>query len=62
MKKILDLEVFAKRFFGFLAFFGWSVGLLLGNAVFSETVQSVFLVFCMRLEGYKGRKVTKQGF
>ena len=31
---------------------------LVGNAVFSETALRIFLIFCMRLEDYKGRKVT----
>ena len=31
---------------------------LVGNAVFSETAQRIFLIFCMKLGDYKGRKVT----
>ena len=30
---------------------------LVGNAVFSETAQRIFLIFCIKLGGYKGRKV-----
>ena len=35
------------------------VGWLVGNAVFSEMALSIFLIFCMKLGGYKGRKVTE---
>ena len=31
---------------------------LVGNAVFSETALRIFLIFCMKLGDYKGRKVT----
>ena len=34
------------------------VGWLIGNTVFSETAQRIFLIFCMTLGDYKGRKVT----
>ena len=34
--------------------FGW----LVGKAVFSETVLRTFLIFCMKLGDYKGRKMT----
>ena len=34
------------------------VGWLVGNAVFSETALRIFLIFCMKLGDYKGRKVT----
>ena len=37
----------------------WLVGWLVGNAVFSETAPRIFLIFCMKLGDYKGRKVTK---
>ena len=37
----------------------WLVCWLVGNAVFSETAQSIFLIFCMKLGDYKGRKVTE---
>ena len=30
---------------------------LVGNAVFSETALRIFLIFCMKLGDYKGRKV-----
>ena len=36
--------------------------LLVGNAVFSETAQRIFLIFCMKLGDYKGRKVTEPDF
>ena len=31
---------------------------LVGNAVFSETALRIFLIFCIKLGDYKGRKVT----
>ena len=31
---------------------------LVGNSVFSETTLRIFLIFCMKLGDYKGRKVT----
>ena len=34
------------------------IGWLVGNAVFSETVLRIFLIFCMKLGDYKGSKVT----
>ena len=41
---------------------GRLVGWLVGNAVFSETALRIFLIFCMKLGDYKGRKVTEPGF
>ena len=41
---------------------GWLVSWLLGNAVFSETALRIFLIFCMKLGDYKGRKVTEPDF
>ena len=41
---------------------GWLVGWLVGNAVFSETALRIFLIFCMKLGDYKGRKVTEPDF
>ena len=38
--------------------FGWEVG----NAVFSEKALRIFLIFCMKLGDYKGRKVTEPNF
>ena len=35
---------------------------LVGNAVFSETALRIFLIFCMKLGDYKGRKVTEPDF
>ena len=35
------------------------VGWLVGNAVFSEMAGRIFLIFCMTLGDYKGRKVTE---
>ena len=35
---------------------------MVGNAVFSETAQRIFLIFCMKLGDYKGRKVTEPDF
>ena len=34
------------------------IGWLVGNAVFSETALRIFLIFCMKLEDYNGRRVT----
>ena len=49
--------------FGFI-FFPYKIGVignnwLVGNAVFSETALRSFLIFCIRLGDYKGRKVTE---
>ena len=41
---------------------GWLVGWLVGNAVFSETTLRIFLIFCMKLGNYKGRKATEPDF
>ena len=41
---------------------GWLVDWLVGNAVFSETALRIFLIFCMKLGDYKGRKVTESDF
>ena len=35
---------------------------LVGNAVFSELALRIFLIFCMKLGDYKGRKVTEPDF
>ena len=35
---------------------------LVGNAVFSETTLETFLIFCMKLGDYKGRKLAKLSF
>ena len=40
----------------------WLVGWLVGNAVFSETVLRIFLIICMKLGDYKGRKVPEPDF
>ena len=45
-----------------LVIIGWLVGWLVGNTVFSETTLRIFLIFCMKLGNYKGRKVTKPEF
>ena len=46
-----------------LVMIGWLVGCLfgwlVGNSVFSETALRIFLIFCMKLGDYKGRKVTE---
>ena len=42
-----------------LVIIGWLVGWLVGNAGFSETALRNFLIFCMKLGDYKGRKVTE---
>ena len=38
---------------------GWLIGWLVGKAVFSETVQRIFLMLWMKLVDYKSRKVTE---
>ena len=35
---------------------------LVGNASFSETALRIFLIFCIKLGEYKGRKVTELYF
>ena len=35
---------------------------LVGNAVFSETALAIFLIFCMKLGDYKGRKIAEPDF
>ena len=40
----------------------WLFGWLVGNAAFSEKARRIFLIFCMRLRDYKGRKVTAPDF
>ena len=40
----------------------WLVGSLVGNAVFSETSLRIFLIFCIKLGDYKGRKDTELDF
>ena len=35
---------------------------LVGNAVFSETALMIFLIFCIKLGDYNGRKVTELDF
>ena len=35
---------------------------LVGNAISSETALRIFLIFCIKLGGYKGRKVTEPDF
>ena len=40
----------------------WLVGCLVGNAVFLKTALIIFLIFCLKLGDYKGRKVTEQDF
>ena len=41
---------------------GWLVGSLVGNAAFSETPLRIFLIFCIKLGDYKGRKATEPNF
>ena len=42
----------------FLIITGW----LVGNAAFSETPLRIFLIFCIKLGDYKGRKATEPNF
>ena len=41
---------------------GWLNGWLVGNAVFSETALRIFLIFCMKLGDYIGRKKIEPDF
>ena len=41
---------------------GWLIGWLVGNRVFSKVAQRIFLIFCMKVGDYKGRKVTEPDF
>ena len=41
---------------------GWLVGWFVGKTVFSETALTIFLIFCIKLGDYKGRKVTELDF
>ena len=38
------------------------VGWLVANTVFSETALKIFLIFCIKLGEYKGRKATDLDF
>ena len=38
---------------------GWLIGSLVDDTVFSETALRIFLIFCMKLGDYKGRKVAE---
>ena len=68
----MNCRFISKKFFGpaspgpiksvLLVIIGWLVGWLVGNAVFSETALRIFLIFCMKLGDYKGRKVTEPDF
>ena len=40
----------------------WLVGWLVGNTVLSKMALRIFLIFCLKLRDYKGRKVTEQDF
>ena len=45
-----------------LVMVGWLVVWLVGIAVFSETGLRIFLIFRLKLEDYKGKKVTEPDF
>ena len=76
LKTKIDIDSFIKRypecfFFGTAsarsykigaADNNWIVGWLVGNAVFSEMAQTIFLIFCMKLGDYKAKKVTEPDF
>ena len=54
-------------FFGLASARSYKIGVvgnnwLVGNAVFSETALRIFLIFCMTLRDYKGKKVTEPDF
>ena len=41
---------------------GWLVGWLVGTAVFSETVQRIFLIFCMKVEKWQSQFFEKNSW
>ena len=54
---------FSLIFFGLASLRSYKIGVvgnnwLVGNAVSSETALRIFLIFCIKLGDYKGRKVT----
>ena len=54
-------------FFGLASARSYKIGVvgknwLVGNAVFPETALRIFLIFCIKLGDYKGRKVTEPCF
>ena len=62
-----DYWVCRKSVFGPASVRSYKIGVvgnnwLVGNAVFSETALRIFLIFCMKLVDYKGRKVTGLDF
>ena len=66
-KKMLSERFLDRRQSGltksvFLVITGWLVGWLVGNAAFSETPLRIFLIFCIKLGDYKGRKATELDF
>ena len=66
MKTIQNFSWFRKStFFGPASARSYKIGVvgwLVGNAVFSKTALSIFLIFCMKLGDYKGRRVTEPDF
>ena len=42
--------------------YNWLVGWLVGWLVTQFSQKSIFLIFCMKLGDYKGRKVTERAF
>ena len=55
---------FSLIFFGLASLRSYKIGVvgnnwLVGNAVSSETAIRIFLIFCIKLGDYKGRKVTE---
>ena len=71
--KTHDLNSVTENKFQFIKFIGpasarsYEIGVvgnnwMVSNAVFSETALRIFLIFCMKLGDYKGRKVTEPYF
>ena len=74
MLSFLKFELSINICYDFFFFFFWAASArsykivvvgntwLVGNAVFSETAQRIFLIFCMKLGDHKGRKITEPEF
>ena len=68
MKKTSGRNTFKMLFlFGLASARSYKIGAvgniwLVGNAVFPEMVQRIFLIFLLEVRDYKGRKVTEPDF
>ena len=60
-------DTFLANFFGLASVRSYKISVvgsnwLVGKAVFSEMAPRIFLIFCIKLGDYKGRKVTEPDF